>query len=333
MIHVSPFGNPESSIIYYIDFGVRNYLARIAVPFFFTASGFFLFRKTSWDNFDPKVPIKYVKHIFFLYIIWTIIYLPISIHYIKNNEMGISYGIKEYLRDCIFQGSFNHLWYLTALIFAVILVSFLIYKKVKIKYIVIAASIFYFIGLFAQSWFGFITPLREATPQLWSFLKLVQKVIVTTRDGLFEGFLFVSIGMCFAFCNITITKTKALIGFALSMAAMLFEVFILVYYKIPREFDIFLFLVPATFFMFAYVLQVDLADGPIYKNLRLLSALIYYSHFWVIRVVTVLLKKISVPLANTCLCFILSLAITLIFSAAVIKLSNTKKFKFLKILY
>ena len=334
-IHVKPFGVPlyEGSIIDYLNFGVQKYLARIAVPFFFFSSGFLLFKKTSLYGFDMERSLNYAKHIFRLYIIWTILYLPIVLYGFFKNSKGIIHSLLVYIRNFIFNGSYELLWFLPALIFAVIVISLLLYKRIEPKYIVIVAACFYFIGLFGQSWFGFIAPLKEIAPQIWSFLIFTKKVIVTTRNGLFFGFIFVAMGMHLAFYSFSIDRTQAFIGFVLSMVALFFEVVVLKYFKFTRAYDLYLFLIPSTFFLFCFVSRLDLPDSPIYKLIRHLSTMIYFSHIWVRNVVSKLLGMINEPLSKSCLVFILTLVITLMLSVAVIKLSEKERFKCLKHLY
>ena len=52
VIHIPPFGSIErfDTINYYL----QQYVSRVAVPFFFITSGFFLAKKNSLDNFDIK---------------------------------------------------------------------------------------------------------------------------------------------------------------------------------------------------------------------------------------------------------------------------------------
>lgn len=290
----------------------------------------FLYRKTSLESFDFKPTLKYALRLFKLYIIWTLIYFPLSCRTFVLDEKGLLHAVAAYIRNCVFTGSQGHLWYLPATIFSVLLISILLYKGASPKKMFIAAFILYIIGLFAQSWFGVIAPMRELAPSLWSLLKIFQRIIVTTRDGLFEGFLFVCIGMLFAFYEFNISKKKALLGFIISM---FLEAVLLKYFGFVKKTDIYLFLVPAAFFAFAFISQVKLKDSPIYKTLRILSSLIYYSHIWVKIVVGKMLKIIYEPLSESCLVFLFTLIISVIGSFVVIKLSEVKKFHFLKKLY
>ncbi len=333
-IHVPPFGSNENAgITTWLNYGVQQYIARIAVPFFFIASGFFLFRKISFSNFSCSISNKYALRILRLYLTWTLIYAPFIIKKIVGSPKGILYGVIEFGRDFVFRGSISHLWYLSALIVAVLLLSLLIRYKVDIKLILAAGVFLYIIGLFAQSWFGLIEPLRDASPMIWGFLRGVKKIIGTTRNGLFEGFLFVAIGMCFAQCNIQISIKKSVIGFIVSMILLAIEMVVLYRLNAIREHDMYLLLVPAAFFAFSIAKEIRLPESEIYKVLRIMSSLIYYSHILIRKVVEVLLMKIRDDLPDTCLFFLLTLLVTSIMSYTIYYLTKSKRFSVLKYLY
>ena len=334
MIHVKPFGNVDSkSLLAYCNFGIQNYLARIAVPFFFVSSGFLLYRKTSYNHFYATNSRKYVFRMLRLYLIWTLIYFPLSFRGFFKDGKGTLHAVLAYLRNLVFTGSYTQLWYFPALIFAVCLISYLLYKGVKPKVILIIAFGFYTIGLLAQSWFGLIVPLKNSVPEVWNALKYIKKIIVTTRDGLFEGFFFVSLGMYFSYFDIKIPSNKTLPLFFFSMFAMGVEVFVLQYAGFIRGHDMYFFLVPATFFFFLYILRLQLPDNAVYKKMRVLSSLIFYSHLWVNTIVSKLLRLFYSPLHGTFIQFIFTLILTIVISFAVIKISSYKRFRWLKVLY
>ena len=136
--------------------------------------------------------------------------------------------------------------------------------------------------------------------------------------------------MYIAFSKVKIKRVNALIGFMFSMIILFFEVFILQYVHFIREYDIYFALVPVTFFLFCFAIQTGLPDKQIFKTLRALSSLIFYSHLWINEVVSKGLKIIYEPLRNTCVQFVLTLFITIIGSLVVMKLSEIQKFKWLK---
>ena len=334
IIHIKPFGNVVSkSISDCLNFGLQNYLARIAVPFFFVSSGFFLYKKSSIKDFDITYSIQYIKKLFRLYFTWTIIYLPLIIRDLLKDEQGINHAILIFFRNSIFTGSFVHLWFIPALIFAVVLVSFLLKRKINPKTIITISLLFYITSLFAQSWFGFIKPLEFQLPTFWSSLKFIQRIIETTRDGLFEGFFFVSLGMCFAFYNFNFNKNKASIGFIISMFFLLIETLSLHHFGYVRAYDLYLFLVPSVIFMFYISLNINLTNRLIYKTLRILSTLIFLSHLLINAIVYEILKIIYEPFTESWVQFLLTLMLSIIMSYTIIRISEYKRFIWLKYLY
>ena len=95
------------------NFVLVQIIARLAVPFFFVASGFLLFQKIDlqreWNDYENKAKLKhYVGRLCKIYLIWTILYLPFN--YLLVSENGISLmEILRYLRDFFFTGSYYHL--------------------------------------------------------------------------------------------------------------------------------------------------------------------------------------------------------------------------------
>lgn len=110
-VHVAPFGLTDNETLQLLNYGIQQWLARIAVPFFFISSGFLLYRKSSLNNFSLDRTKLYVVKLIKLYVIWTIIYFPFRIKSILKDERGIIYGVLTYYRDIIFAGSYVQLWY------------------------------------------------------------------------------------------------------------------------------------------------------------------------------------------------------------------------------
>ena len=324
-IHIAPF----ESYNHVINYGFKNYLARIAVPFFFVASGYFLFRKTSYKRFDTNVLLIYVWKIFRLYLVWTVIYFPWALKmFILKDEKGIVHGGLNWIRTFLFTGSFIHLWYLNATIVAVLMIIFCISKKMRIKTIMCMAFVLYLIGLLPQTYTKFLVPFRNIDV-VWTFLRLVQKVIETTRNGFFYGFLFVGIGMFFAYKPIVMKFKSAIVGFIVSMLLFLIEAFAVHHLGWARENDMYICLIPVTFFLFYLVSHIEMNDRAIYKHLRKLGTLIFYLHLYVYLSIV---DKISlIGIHNSLMIYIIIVFITVIASECIILISG--KFKWLKMIY
>lgn len=112
-------------------------LGRIAVPYFFTISGYFFIKALQANR---NVFLKQVKRIGMVYCVWTIIYLPIIF---KN------YGflnIKVVLKEFFIYGSSYQLWYIPALVFAYIVIT-VMHKCGVLKYFSYFCLCLYAIGV------------------------------------------------------------------------------------------------------------------------------------------------------------------------------------------
>ena len=170
----------------------------IAVPFFFMASGFLLFRKISLPlNKDGEQRIKYyLKRMCRLYLVWTIIYLPLSIYGFYQDGISPLKALAAFMRNVILVGE-NYmswpLWYLLALIVAVSIIYMLLKLKVSKTWIVIISILMAFVGVGLD--YCHANELRSPIVDLYF------KVFIKTRNGFFVGFLFVALGMLCACAN------------------------------------------------------------------------------------------------------------------------------------
>lgn len=334
-VHVAPFGLTDNETLQLLNYGIQQWLARIAVPFFFISSGFLLYHKSSLNNFSLDRTKLYVVKLIKLYVIWTLIYFPFKIKSILMNERGIIYGVFTYCRDIVFVGSYMQLWYFPALIFSVVVISYLLSKKVSLKKITAVAFCFYVMGLLTESWFGVIRPLQFNMPEFWSFLRFLKIVIFTTRDGLFEGLLFVAIGAIVAFYGFKMQQRNALIGFLVAYILMFIEALGLKYFDFVRARDVYLFLIPLTWFAFGFVVnhRIQSRNSVFFKTLRNLSSLIFYTHLWVKWFIVKLFSIIGFEIDKTCLLFILTVSVSIAVSYVIYTMANYEHFNVLKKLY
>lgn len=333
-IHVAPLGLYDNQTIQLINYGIQNCFSRIAVPLFFVISGFFLYRKTSVEDFSLQPTEAYIKKMTGIYLIWTVIYSPWRIKSFLEDPEGIAHGVIGYLRDIVFNGSYTHLWFMPALIFAVALVSYLLSKHIKLKKILLVAAFFYVIGLFGQSWYGLIVPLSDIAPGLWTAFTIIEKIIVTTRNGLFMGFLFVGIGAYFAFCGSKIKKRTAIIGFVASLVLMFIEAFTVRYLGIVRSYDMYVFLVPLTVFAFVLVLNWNIpGNSSIYTTIRVLSSLVFYIQWWTIWIIVIIFHYIGYKLWITPWMFFVTVILSIGMSYLIYRVSQRPRFKWFRRLY
>lgn len=307
MIHVplihSTFGGELSALSNHINYGIQRSFTRVAVPFFFVSSGFFLFRKMP-DKLDVEIVKDYCFKLIRLLGVWSIL---------------------------LFFGGITHLWYLGATVVAVVFLSICLHFNIKHKHLLLIALALYTVGLFGDSYFGFIKPFTEGgiTGILYDIYMFF---LGSTRNGLFMGFMFVLIGFFFAKGKIHMKAWVSAVGFVLSTIGLIAEVFLLTYYKIPDDYNMYVFLVPAVLFLFSFASSLKLKDRPIYARLRSVGTLIYILHL--------LLYSFVVFLAEICKSligidflpfgFYVTLLLTLFAAFGIESLSHKDKFKWIK---
>lgn len=324
-IHILPFGIHESGIYSTLNFYIKNYLARIAVPFFFICNGYFLFYKDNEESKSPNRILKKAFKILKLYVIWSIIYLPLSFIELRSQNIGMVNGFIEYIKHFIFSGSYDHLWYLNSLFISLIILSVLLHYKVKDKTILKLSIILYLFGLLGDSYYGLI----QGIPILNNIMDLYLKVFITTRNGLFDGLLFVTLGMMIAVNKTSEKKNYGLI-FLISLLSMFIETSVLKYFSIPKSYNMLVFLPITVFSFFMLVKDISLKDSKLYRRLVEESKLIYYGHMWVEAVADSILP---VAFSNTPIKYIVVSLTTFLIAFVVVRISKIKYFKWIKKLY
>jgi len=239
----------------------------VAVPFFFITSGYLLFRKIELplNKKNSEIIFKYIKHIFKLYLIWTLIYLPIAIYgaYIggvKPIEFLI-YSIRKFIFVGESYYSWN-LWYLNGLIMAVLMIFILLKIKVKPKAILVIGFIIYLLGILLNH--ILIADLNLYPEFIKKILNLYLYLFERVRNGIFKGFPFVAVGLYLSKLKSEIRNIKIYI--------MILIGFLLYYFKI----DVGLFLMSIGVFLFVLNLKVSLNLN--YSYFRNSSILIFLTH-------------------------------------------------------
>ncbi len=320
IIHLTPFAMFGENAGFIFD----KVLTRAAVPFFFCASGFFLKMKldrvTSNEEFKTEVT-KFAKRILFMYVIWTIIYLPCIIFWFRvDNETVLSF-----VQKCIFDGSYLHLWYLPSVMIAGVLAALLVKRMGTVKSLVIAI-VLYIIGLLDSSYYGLIK-------DLWfqNIIKEYDKIFITTRNGVFFGLVFILLG--FLAYERREKLSKSIILLIVSILGVFMEMYILRDLGIARSYEGIIFTIPVTYFLLQMAKEINLKDRVIYRDIRIIGVLVYLSHCWVDFTYSVLCYNILHRTFSSMVRFGYTLTITVLLSILVIKLQNHKGFTWLRKLY
>lgn len=301
VIHVGAFSNKSNITGEYLC--ILQWIIRTAVPFFFITSGYLTERKLQkLQRREDKS--RYVFHrsakFFKLFIIWLLIYLPITIVYDILNNISFHNAIYDYITSVIFSGesvSAWPLWYLYASGFSLLILASL--SKYK-HYLIIYLSIFVFVYIINI----FTTDFHTG----------VFYYIHRICDRPLGGGIYLAFGMILYKGSSFINKYIIILLLALSF---LFKVYDLESFEIWGG---------IAFFIMA--LRIKLKPNDIYLKLRIQSIWIYYIHMYVLVFIMsfVFMKGLQLSIY-----FVLSISISasIILSYLIYKLSEIKRFRFL----
>lgn len=307
-IHISPFC--ESCFKYgaTINFWFTKYICRLAVPFYFSVSGFFLFRKIDLNNVDKNIIKTYCFKTIRLLGVWTILLIV---------------------------GGRGHLWYLSSLVVSILILYYLLKKNVSLKKIVVISIVLYLLGLLGNSYAYLLEPLKKYA-FLNFFITSYKLFFNTTRNGLFFGLIFLLIGVLFTKKKININLKWSFFGFCISMLLLMGEIYCLKHYLHLDAYDMYLFLVPAVFFLFSFAAQIKFPNKKLCKDLRIVGVLIYFIHLLSYYTFINFLNFTNYHFKNVRFVrpeYLFSVILALLISIIIKKLSDKKKFRWLRYLY
>lgn len=300
-IHTSPL----SSINETADFILTRIFARIAVPFFFVTSGYFLITRYS-RNADKLF--KFIKKTALIYAAAIIIYLPINIY---NNYFDMENLLPNIIKDIVFDGTLYHLWYLPASIIGAA-IAWVLVKKTTYKTAFAVGAFLYLVGLFGDSYYG----ISENIPILNGFYDLIFQVSNYTRNGFFFAPIFFIIGGFLADRRKIISVSKCTCGFLISFIFMFSEAMVLHNLDLQRHDSMYIFLPIAIFYLFNFLLHFK---GKQIKFLRTSSLMIYIIHPMIIvaiRLFSKLLDLQTLFVENSILHYLSVCAVSTTFSVA-----------------
>lgn len=290
----------------------------VAVPFFFITSGYLLFRKINFPltKKDERIILKYIKHILKLYIIWTLIYLPISIYgaYIggvKPTEF-LTYSVRKFIFVGESYYSWN-LWYLNGLIIAVLMVFILLKMKIKPKVILIIGFVVFLFGIILN--YILNTDLNSYPDIIRKILNLYLYLFERVRNGIFKGFPYIAIGLYLSKQKLEMKNIKVYL--------MLIIGLILYYFRL----DVGLYFMAIGVFLF--VLNLKVPSKLNYDYFRNSSILIFLTHMIFVFIYLVFIENTNN--FNSYYLFVFTILCCLIISTLIIWLS--RKFKILNNLY
>ncbi len=283
-IHTSPLvGLSETG-----DFILTRIVARVAVPFFFVTSGFFLISRY---HYQTAKLCAFVKKTLLIYGAAIVLYIPVNLY---NGYFKMEYLLPNLIKDIVFDGTLYHLWYLPASVIGGVIAWGLV-KNLDYRKAFAVAAVLYLVGLFGDSYYGVI----KNVPIFSGFYALIFQVLDYTRNGIFFAPVFFIMGGFIAdysdrgenkseiVCDQSVRKKSESRCFGLSMALMLVEGLVLHHFQVQRHDSMYVFLLPCVYFLFLVLLQFR---GKRYVWLRDLSLVVYLIHPMMIVVIRMFAK-------------------------------------------
>ena len=257
-------------------------LMQTAVPFFFVTSGFLFAEHVVLSNATKQSVLqglyRWMKKILFLYVCWTILYLPLTICGYYQNHLSWRADCLLFVRGFLFLGEHNYswpLWYLLASLIA----ACLIYLFVKIR---LKTRGWFLIGLLLM----FLGWKYEHTnpSMLNGFSAFVYKaydlVFVNTRNGFCQGLAYIAAGMVISTWKL---RNKLFAFFFVVLGGVMFI----------HDYPFSLLLLSIGLFILGSNIAVAFLENNITfcQTLRSMSILMYFFHMYVIAFMGLCLKK------------------------------------------
>jgi len=229
-----------------VDALMAGTLFRIAAPFFLVIAGYFVLGEWYAEGCEGQILGRYWVRIFALYILASLIYLPLDLY------GGIFAGGLDTLGQMLFfDGMFYHLWYFPALLIAYPLVSILV-QKLGLPAAGIISLLLYLVGLLGDSWYG----LSGMVPPVASMYDVLYQYLYNSCNGFFYAPVFLVLGLWLSTWKKTFMAGQLGAALVLSLAALFVEGLYTWSYGLQYSNTMYLALLPVLACLFLLLLKV-----------------------------------------------------------------------------
>ena len=261
-IHTMAFQSVNENLRIATSMGV----CRIAVPFFFIVSGYFLYNRINSEK-EPKATLK---RLLILYFIWVFIELITLLPMVLSN---LNIPIIILIKRLLLMGVTGSLWYISSLIITIFIISPLL-KRNKIIPLLIIGVILYLFGTTGDTYYGFFENTMVSSLNL-----AYVSVFMMPQVGITEAVLFVTLGVIVNKYKLNEKIKKAGLLSIISIILLLIETFVLNKTGIAKDANMYLSAIIAAPLIFIWALNYDKNISPKFtKACREYSLGIYCSH-------------------------------------------------------
>ncbi len=335
IMHLRPFlGNMDR-----LDLVFNNILSRICVPLFFVITGYFVAKKEK-DN--PHYIEKYVKSMLPLYLVWSLIYVPLAIswalpYFAQFHNFLLTTSIPMFVYPLIYIlaffiilfialayiGVYYHLWYFPALFLSLYVIKFL-RNKINIQLLLSLSFLFLLFGA-TETYYGIIPD------NIQEFIDVYYSIFFTTRNFLFFGLYYVVLGYYLGQKQ-SIYTSYCFLKLIVCLFLLVFETLFL--QSITRlDSNILLSCVPLIYYLFISLMYMNTIISYKKQKFRSLYKYYYLLHPWIIAIVQFsILFFIKEPIVDANFLWVelaIVLALTHIVSEIIIKAKQKNHLRYL----
>lgn len=277
-IHIRPLSNISELLSYVTE----QVIGRLGVPFFLVTSGFFCMKMIE-DN--QRKFMKHMKKVVYYYIALSALYIVW-----EKIQQQQAVGLIGMIKRFFFYGTYYHLWYFPALIFALFFMY--ITNKYKVFYVYsICAGIMYFLFVFTNTWFGIGI---QIFPPLETLEKHFDFTYIRSFLGLAVPFSVagaVTWKMREKWKNLS--EKTIITGLIVSQILYFSESYIVRYYDFVRSTSTSFFLMPSVCLMMIWIFRHPGKNSRYVELLKTSSLLLYGLHPLIFEIYQILLKTMK----------------------------------------
>jgi len=293
MIHTMAFQSINEDLRIATSMGI----CRIAVPFFFMVSGYFLYNRIKSKD-EPKLTLK---RLLILYVSWVLIEI-VTLFPLVLTSLGAPLII--IIQRLLFIGITGSLWYISSLIIAIFIIAPLL-KRDKIFLLLLIGFVLYLFGITGDTYFR----LFEKT-MINPLIKVYTSIFFLPQVGITESILFISLGAAVNKYKLNEKIKKSGLLSILSILLLLVEAFVLNKTGIAKDANMYLSAIIAAPLILIWALNYNKDISTKFsQSCRQYSLGIYCSHqiimIWIAMFVPTLF-------ANTMIRFIFTLSISIV---------------------
>ncbi len=312
-----------------LDLGFLNPLYRLAVPFFFLSSSYFLFSKISGKSTETErrtVLFQFVLRNVKLYAFWFLLWLP----YLMTSrtdwfESHFLINVLKFLRSLLWGSTFTASWYIVATVIDCSLVYFLS-QKFSTKKLFVFGFLTYMVCLAYSNYYGITRCIPYQGYLFTAFITVFNSVV----NGFPAGIFWVIAGKFFAE-NQFKTKLHHYVILILGFCLLLVENQIVLKMDWVLVNDCFIMLIPVCCALFQIARNAKWSWEPSVRY-RNMSTIIYASHGGILGTLTAFaIAHLNEPVQNIGLVkFLITSVACILLSTLLFQLQKRKRFSWVR---